>query len=290
MIGKVVKIGILAMAASVFPLFGQANYTLVSGDYRLVISPKLCDTVRSISYQGRELAKETGYYGTVVATAPGMFIGAGHTEGGAEQVLSRSLTCDGKKVDLAGGQVYQGELVVLEKISAFDQAVFFNRIQLSPEGIVEQKYFITRGEQKLYSLYTSMFCWGKEITDYYALKGNGERTSGKFDGKQDWHLSSEIRWCAVYDANAGKGMMMYYPEILKGALRSACFWERPVYNKFYMMTAVPASVPAGHRSQVYTLVLRGFDNPDKLAEVAAAAAEIKLPVPGEIPAALLAGK
>lgn len=278
------KIGTAGLAMSAASALAQANYTLVSGDYRLGISPRYCETVRSISYQGCELGRETGYYGTVMAVAPGKFIGAGHTEGGKEKVLSRTLNCDGKTIEPVPGQTYQGNLIVLEKISLFDQAVFLTRIQLSPEGIAEQKYFITRAEQKFYSLYVNLFCWDKATTDYYALKADGEQVSGKFDGKKAWHLSSEVRWSAIYDANAGKGMLMYYPEIIKGAIRKACFWEVPkAYNKFYMMAAIPPAVPAGYRSQVYSVVLRGFDNPDNLPAAVSAAAAMKIPVPGDIP-------
>lgn len=285
MIRKITKIGISGIVLSVFPAFSQADYTLASGDYRLGISPKYCDTVRSISYRGHEIGKPTGFYGTVMAPASGKFIDAGHSEGGTEKVLSRTLTCDGKTIEPVSGQVYQGNMIVLEKISGFDQVVFLTRIQLSPEGIIEQKYFVARAEQKFYSLYVNLFCWDKATTDYYALKADGERVSGKFDGKQSWHLSSEVRWSAVYDAAAGKGMLMYYPEIIKGAIRKACYWEVPkAYNKFYLMAAVPPVVPAGYRSQVYSVVLRGFDNPDDLDSVARAASEVKVPALSGIPA------
>lgn len=284
---KMLKSGMIVFLMGFVMVLGAQNYTLESGDYKVTFSPKFCHTMRTISYRGHELGKETGFYGAVMAPSPGKLIGAGHTEGGNENIISYSLTNDDQKIKPESGGIYKGNLLVLEKVSRLDNVIFMTRIQLSSDGIVEQKYFTALSAQNFHSLYVNMLCWDKVTTDWYALTASGQEVKGGFSGKTSWHLSDDVRWAAIYDSNAKCGIMMYYPQIIKGAIRKACFWEVPkAYNKFYMMADIPKQVPTGFKSPVYTMVLRGFTEPAELPSVAKAAAAMNIPAVGAIPVEL----
>lgn len=286
---KMLKAGMTLILVGLSMALGAQNYTLESGDYKISFSPKFCHTMRTISYRGHELGKETGFYGAVMAPSPGKFIGAGHTEGGNENIISFSLICDGKKMKPKSGEVYNGNLLVLEKISQLNNVVFLTKTQLSSDGVIEQKYFTAVSEQSFHSLYVNMLCWDKATTDWFALTAKNKEISGKFSEGKSWHLSDDVRWAAIYDSNAKCGMMMYYPQIIKGAIRKACFWEVPnAYNKFYMMADIPKQVSTGFKSPVYTMVLRGFNELAELPSVARAAAAMDIPSIGVIPAELAA--
>lgn len=286
---------LLLLSCSCVLSAAAAEYTLESGDYSVRFSEELRHTVRSIRYRSYEIGTCTGFYGTVMAPDKGKYIGSGHTEGGVEKVLQWNLLADGKPVEPKADEVLRAGKFVLEKVSRFDNALFRVRIELSPEGFLEQKRFLTVGEQKFHLLYVNLFCWNKATTDWFALTAQGAFESGAFrQEKVVWHLGKEIRWTAIYDASAKKGVLLYYPEVIRGSIRNACYWEVPrAYNKYYMMAAFPSQSAKGWTSPVYTVFLRGFEAPDAkacpsvLEKESALAARMKfpgLPLPEENPA------
>ena len=71
--------------------------TLESGNYKFAFSSgKNLWTMTGIQFKGRPLAHRTGYYGNVFSPASGKYIGAGHTEGGLEKLISVNVNVDGK--------------------------------------------------------------------------------------------------------------------------------------------------------------------------------------------------
>lgn len=285
MIRKITKIGISGIVLSVFPAFSQADYTLASGDYRVTVSPKYAHTLRTISWRGHEIGRETGFYGTVLTYEPGKMVGAGHTEGGVENVLSVSLQVDGREVQPEAGGSWRGDELTLEKISRLDRSIFRNQIRVTPDGITEQKFFVAAEPQPFHRLSVNLYCWDKATTDWFAETAGGQRLDGKFSGEKRFLLRSDVKWAAIYDAGARRGILAWYPEVIKGAIHKACFWEVPGrYHKFYMMADVPKLAPAGWRSPLYRTVLRGFEDPAQLEAEAKAAARVKLPPLAEIPA------
>ncbi len=289
--------GLIFLSLIASALADAQTYRVKSGAYELTVSPRYQQTVRSITYAGAELATPTGFYGTVMAPAPGKYIGAGHTEGGSETLLSFSLSVDGKAVQPEIGKVYSGDELVLEKFSKLDRSCFLNRITVRPDGIVEQKRFVSPEGQDFSLLYVNLFCFSKEATDYFALDAAGNKCAGKFE--ETWNLQRDVRYAAIYDAAKETGITIYYPEIIKGAVRRAAFWNVPnAYKKYYLMAAVPAHCPPGFASPVYTVILRGFKAAPAAAEGAAEAAageaaalkfaalpEVKAPAPAAAPAA-----
>lgn len=264
------------------------DYTLVSGDYEICISPKYKHTIRRIEWKKYAIGTPTGYYGAIVIPAPGKYIGAGHTEGGVEDVKSVNVACDGREVDPGAEKVIRGDKITVEKISRFDNLLFRVRLELTPEGLIETKRFVAQADQKFQLFYAHIFCFDKKTTDYLAQTDRGRLVSGKFTGERiAWHVNSNVKYVAQYNAEKKIGAMLYYPAVIEGAVRKACIWEVPkAYHKFYMMTKVPKHVPAGWQSPVYTVMLRCFESetveafPARTAAEASAAADIPVaPLP-----------
>ncbi|MBQ9336770.1 MAG: hypothetical protein IJS14_05680 [Lentisphaeria bacterium] len=285
---------LMAAAASAF------EYDLVSGDYRITVTESIKHTIRKIAWKGYTAGTPTGYYGAIVVPAQGKYIGAGHKEGGAEVMLSCTVTCDGKAVVPEAKMEIKGQRITVEKISRFDHCLFRILLVLTPEGLIETKRFITEAEQPFHLFYAHIYCFDRDMTDYFALKANGKTARGHFEKKQKytWHVNSEVKYLAEYNAAQKKGVMLYYPEVIAGAVRKATIWEvwngpdKPGYNKFYMMTKVPKKAPAGWKSPTYTVILRGFEAEDadgmqaaveKEAEAAAKIAVEPLPEPAATP-------
>ena len=266
--------------------FSAENYTLVSGDYKICVSAKNKHTIRSIEWRGYQIGTPSGYYGAIVIPAPGKYIGAGHTEGGVEDVKSVSVACDGKKIAPEAAPVIQGRKITVEKVSQFDNALFRIRLELTPEGLIETKRFVAQADQNFQLFYAHIFCFDKATTDYLAKTAGGKILSEKFTGERvRWHVNSNVKYIVQYNASRKSAVMLYYPTVIEGALRKACIWEVPrAYNKFYMMTKVPKVAPAGWQSPVYTVILRCFEADDAEALPAKAeseaAAAARIPVDG----------
>ena len=272
---------------------GAYEYFMESGDYRVRINEKYKHTIREIVWQKNALATQTGYCGAILCPASGKYIGAGHTEGGAEKVLSVKVFCDGKEVVPAAKAVFKGEKVVVEKLSLFDKLLFRVVLELTPEGLIESKRFVATAEQKVHLYYAHIYCFNKDFTDYYALTAQNKVISGKFELPRDnpkarknaWKINKEVKYVGEYDAAKNVGVMLYYPTVIKGAMRNATIWECPwAYMKYYMMTALPKVIAENWESPTYAVVVRGFagksvaDFPAMVKEQAAQAAEIKFPI------------
>ena len=254
---------LVTTAASAF------EYDLVSGDYRVTITEKVKHTIRKIAWKGYTSGTPSGFYGAIVLPARAKYIGAGHKEGGEEAMLACTVTCDGKPVVPEADMEIKGQNIVVEKISRFDHCLFRIRLVLTPEGLIETKRFIAEADQTFHALYAHIYCFDKDMTDYFALKADGKTVQGHFakNKKYDWHVSSDVKYVAEYNAAQKKGAMLYYPEIIPGSGRKATIWEvLNRYNKFYMITKVPKNVPAGWKSPVYTVIFRGFEaeNADRM--------------------------
>ncbi len=261
------------------------EYTLRSGDYDVRITARFKHTIRSISYKGTLLATPSGYYGAIVIPRPGKFIGTGHTQGGEEALLDCRVECDGVRVEPAKDAVLAGGKLSVEKVSRYDNVLMRCRLELTPQGLVETKRFITVAPQDFYLFYAHIYCFNQAMTDYCALAADGRLIVGKFlKQKRQWHVNTEVKYVAEYDDATKKGALLYYPQVIPGMVRKATIWEVVKgYNKFYQFAKVPPSVPAGWQSPVYTVCLRGFEAPgaDALPAAAKAAAEAaaKIPVP-----------
>lgn len=262
-------------AIAALQLYGY-NYFIASGDYRIMISEKYCHTIREIVWKNFKIGTPSGFYGAIFLPARGKYIGAGHTQGGAEKVLSFKVICDGKKIHPRPQMTIKGKKITVDKISRFDNLIFSVRLELSPAGLVETKRFTAVADQTVHSYYAHIFCFNKSFTDYYALTASGEILKGKFTlpklkklpkepekrklVKKAWHINTSVKYISEYDAAAKKGVLLYYPEIIPGKGRKSAIWEVPyAYMKYYMITDIPDFVPANWESPVYTVILRGFE-------------------------------
>jgi len=241
----------------------EKTFDLKSGSYELKISEKYKYTVRQIKFDGAVMGTQSGFYGTVMAHGSGKYVGAGHGEGGFEKVLKVELLADGKVITPVAGKTYSGSKILLRKISMYDKLRFQSEITLSPEGIVERKRFIATAKQSVHLMYIYLLCWNKSTDGWLAEGVDGKRYSGKFGtefkGRSRWHLGKDVKWAANIDSKSGKGMLMYYPKPIAGQGRRSSFWEvKKAYNKYYLMLKTPKIYPAGYKSPVYTLILKGF--------------------------------
>lgn len=277
----------LSMFTNAAEFNDAGNIILKSGQYQVSINPSMNYTVRGLTFDNVRIGTPTGFYGTVMAPKSGKYIGAGHTEGGREQVLKTVFTADGKEITPAPGGAIEAANISLRKLSQLDNLYFQTEIIVTKDGIVEQKKFTVLKDQPVQLFYIFLSCWSNTTTGWLAETADGKALSGEFDGKFEgtnrWHLQQDVKWAANYDAAAGKGLAMYFPEVIKGKSRKTAFWEvKKAYNKFYVMLDTPAVFSAGYKSPDYVMIIKGYSSVPadwkSAAEAAAkAAADIKVP-------------
>jgi hypothetical protein len=253
----------LGMVAEPAKISDEQNIVLKSGAYIASINPGLRYTIRSVEFDNCRLGTPTGFYGTVMAPQSGKYIGSGHTEGGCEHVLKISFTADDKEINPAPGSTVDAAKITMRKLSQLDNLLFHTEITVSGDGILEQKKFTALKDQPIHLFSLFQACWSSATTSWLAVTAAGETSSGDFDGKFEgtnrWHLQDDVKWAANYDAAAGKGLVMYFPEVIKGKGRKTAFWEvKKAYNKFYVMLDTPSTIPAGYKSPVYALIIKGY--------------------------------
>ncbi|NOZ23132.1 MAG: hypothetical protein GXP25_18820, partial [Planctomycetes bacterium] len=146
----------------------EGEFSIASGDYEVQVSMKYAWTIRKIIFQGQELGRDTGFYGTIFAPAPGKFIGAGHTQGGLEKVESFELRVGRKKVKPKADGRYEGKTVTYEKSSLLDHLRVYVKLELTRDGIVMHKTWEALEDQKAKSLYLYQFCWSADTKEWIA--------------------------------------------------------------------------------------------------------------------------
>lgn len=254
----------LLMTNAAFAAASPDTVTLFSGKYEINVSPKYKWTVRGISYSGIKMGLPSGYYGTVMAAKSGKYIGSGHSEGGTEQIKNLTIEVDGQKIAPQPGVSLTGKKIVIYKESMFDKLLFQTRLELTADGLSEQKRFKALADQPVSVMYLTLLCWSRKTTDWLAEKQDGKVVAGTFGtdykGKSRWHLMKDINWAAIYDRNQNCGMLIAHPSRLKSKNIKYCFWEvRNIYNKYYFQFDTPKIITKGYTSPISFLILQGFN-------------------------------
>lgn len=194
-------------------------FTLKSGKYALEISGKLHYCINKINYDNVDIGNSNGFYGTILAPAAGKFIGAGHTEGGTEKVLSIKLTADGVEKTPGSDAVFGGDNIVFEKVSMLDNLKVFKTVTITPSGIRIDKSFEAMEDQKIYSFYIFQYCFSENTNEWVIGRPDGTMAEGIFKSDDGWHLRSEkeLLWFALYHPGSQKGMLGFFHFLLPQA-------------------------------------------------------------------------
>ncbi len=256
---------IIGLLLLLFSFYLSANDLILnSGKYKVAFSQKEFFSSAQYFYDGAEIGMRTGFYGTILATAPNMFVGSGHKEGGVEKLLSVKVICDGKEVK-AIPATYSGDKIIFEKISLLNNLKVFVRVTLTPQEIRIDKNFEALATQKIYSLYIFQFCWTHKSDKWIIGRPDETIATGNFKSNEGWFLRGkepELLWYALYDTKQNVGVLGYFSEYFPKQ-GSYMLWDRPVYHKFYFNANLPKVVSKGYKSKNYSMVLKGFKSTPK---------------------------
>ena len=237
----------------------ELTFSMKSSPYEVVIGPKN-STIRKIIFKGTQLGASTGWYGTIFAAKKYQFIGAGHTEGGMEKVISTEVFVDDQKQAVRSGEVYAGQKVVFKKVSMLANIKVNMLLTVSKNEVSITKDFQVLADQKAASMYIFQFCWTNKMTDWMACLPDNSIKTGDFRGKTGKFLLNKpkVKYLVEYSEPLQKGIIMYFDKIYSCANNT--FWNRHVYKKFYMMLKVPKLYEKGFKSPTYHIRLKGFSS------------------------------
>lgn len=277
------KLFLFGMVAACSMLFGGPDdMVLKSGDYKFVydLGAKAKCSVVQIFYKDAELGTRTGWHGNVFAPASGKYIGAGHTEGGSEQVLEKSMTVDGAPAEIKPGEVSAKE-IVLKKTSMLGNFKLNITWTLNESGMKVDKQFEAVADQQAHQFYIYQICWNKLSSDYLLFRKDGSIKNEAFqpvntaDRKVTWPVYGERdAFCVSQYLPESKAAHLTFMANFGCASGINMIWNVNAYHKYYYWMDLPKLVPAGYKSPVITMLIRGF-NAENKEEWAAKATAIK---------------
>ena len=247
--------------------------SLRSGQYKVDISRDNAYTMNGISYDGVNFAVPGGAYNFTLEPAPSKSIGSAFTEGGEEKIESVSIEVDGKKMPLDKSTAINGKKIVLKKVSLLDNLTLYTEIIVSPYGIRENKYFEIIEEQEVHAINLYLYNWNSKTSGWAAGLSNGDKEAGlfgaKIEGKTRWHLEDDVKWYAIEDQAKSKGMLVYFPEVIRGENTKSSFMEiKDRYIKYSLVLKAPNEYKEGFRSPDYEVIIKGFPvTTGKFAEI-----------------------
>ena len=248
---------VVVLSAAVFALPG--DLVLESGPYKVLFAKKHFYASSQYFYDGVEIGNRNGFYGTIFASSLNKFVGSGHSEGGAEKIVSLKLLCDGKPCEVEPKE-FKGKKLEFTKVSLLNNLQVTAKITVTPDDIVIDKSFEAVAPQQYYSMYVFQFCWSTVLDKWMINRPNGTFADGTFKSNGGWFLrgrESEIRYWALYNSQARKGIIGFFSKYFPQQ-GSYMLWDQKTYHKFYFSAKNPKQLAKGYKSPAYQLVLKGF--------------------------------
>ncbi len=231
-------LGLALAAAAVALADGRpepATVALVSGGLTADLQARHAWNLERLSWRGVEVCTPTGAYGTLLCVpAAGGWIGGAHTEGGVEAIENTTLSVDGAVAELTDGASYSCERAELTKVSMLD-VVQLEAQLLIEDGRLTQRCALTATEDVVVSvIYPFMFCVSAEATQWLAVTGEGEESSGEFTGENglEWH--DDWLWTAAFIPEQRTGFLLRHTAAPEGARVLTGWWDTKRYRKLYV--------------------------------------------------------
>lgn len=219
------------------------------------IQPKNAWTINLVQWEEKTIVPEKGFQGLVIDLDNGKFVGSGHTEGGREEVLSISLSADGKAVEATNGGVVEGKDIVLTKTAKLAGAHLESIIRVREDSLEQRHHLKIEEDFSIGKAYAFMFPWSTQTDGWMALTTQGETLEGGF-GEAKWELTKDVQWAAIYDPSIQVAMLTQFDsQSQAGAGVRHGYWNQPVYHKQYYQPLARRALKAGEEFS-YAATLR----------------------------------
>ncbi len=232
----------LLAAAATLPTYADPApqpLTLDAGELSVTLSPAAKWTLRGIRFEGQEIGQRNGNYGTVLAYEAAKPIGAGHTEGGEEEVLEVRLLCDQTDITQSKETAFRGETFERFKKSKLGEAITLeSTLRLHATGLSESIKITATADTTLHHLYPLMLIWSTQTTEWAGQTTDGRYVAGTLTSDNQWKVREDLRWLAMFNPETQVAAITRFPENFPaGQIHKHTIWDHQAYHKQYFMTS-----------------------------------------------------
>ena len=206
---------------------------LKAAKYTVPLCAQQAWTIHKIEYDGRTVAHEHGFYGTVLIPRDGKWWGTGHTEGGREIVHALKLTADGREQPVTVGETVAGRKLTLRKDSTIWKLDCLAEITVTEECVVERTQLSATADVNLKLLYFFMHCFVPTTATWTAELPNGALAAGQLRSGGGFEINRNTRWVAQFEPAMQLGFLCYTPQVIDGPGSMSKIWNLKNYHKFY---------------------------------------------------------
>lgn len=236
--------------------------TLKTAHYTVPMSASQAWTIQKIEHDGKVVAHENGFYGTVLQPAGGNWWGTGHTEGGREIVHAVKLLVDGQEQRIEMGATVTGAKLTVIKDSTIWKLKCHAEVEVTDDLVYERTQLEATEDIELSLLYYFMHCFVGTTTKWVAELPGGSLTEGALPGDGGFEINKDTRWVAQYEPNDGRsrptgyGLICYTPKVISGPGSMSKIWDLGPerYHKYYLQANLARSLKAGEKLDYSVIV------------------------------------
>jgi hypothetical protein len=229
--------------------------TLQTAKYAVPFCAQQAWTVQKIQYDGRTVAHEHGFYGTVLIPKGGNFWGTGHTDGGREIVNALTLLVDGNKQPVEVGKTVIGHKLVLRKDSIIWKFKCLAEVTVSDDRIIARTQLEAAEDVDLKLLYYFMHCFVATTTNWMAELPNGDFAADTFRSAGGFAVNKDTRWVAQFEPTMKLGILCYSPKVIGGPGSMSKVWDLNGYHKLYHQANTNRSFKRGEKLD-YSIIIQ----------------------------------
>jgi hypothetical protein len=249
--------------------------TLKTARYSVPLCAQQAWTVQKIEYDGKTVAHEHGFYGTVLIPKGGKWWGTGHTEGGREIVNSLSLAADGEPQPVEAGKTVAGHKLAFGKESTIWKFKCLSDLTVTDDHVIARTQLEATEDVDLTLLYYFMHCFVATTTEWIAELPAGEFATGTLHSGGGFAVNKDTRWVAQFEPAMKLGILCYSPKVISGPGSMSKIWDLTRYHKFYYQASAERSVKRGEKLDYSVIVQMVPRETGNWAATKAAAAALK---------------
>lgn len=231
----------------------EGEITIHSGNLTATMGQANAWTIMSMECDGMPVTVNAGGQSAVIHPQGADWMG-GAMGGNTEQV--RSLAIDGEACAAVPEEPLTGSVTITRE-SMLASIEHTATIQFD-DGLLRQTNEFTFTEDlNLSAFYPFIYSFSPRFTHFLAIPDTGEPQVGEFTGEGGHHINAEVPAFALYNADAGRGVVVYLQKTPGGAVT---LWDQTGYRKFWLQPTKGA-IKAGSEF-AGTMLLTCFEGGD----------------------------
>lgn len=273
-------VSILLTATLLSASGAPASLNLHTDSLDIALDAKSAWTIRSVDFKGERLIIPAGGQGAVLMPSSGKWIGSAMGPDEAAAVSNFEMSIDGRPVIVDGALDLKGKKIRLRKESKLDQFRHVAETIVEGDTIYQTHSFTATADMDLKTFHGFIYSFAPKADSWLAGTTGGDLAKGKFESENAHVPSASVRWLALHNAAAGKGVVIHFQTPFTGQSGRARIWDAKFYRKLLFQPKL-RKVSAGTRLE-YRMAMRFIDAKaeewESTARKAAAELELRFPV------------